>query len=80
MFENVMLWISLAAIVILQAIAVHWPPAEGVFGIGSMTFGGWGVAIGVAASVLILQEGRKLFAVLVERRRSTALSAAGRDQ
>jgi Ca2+-transporting ATPase len=80
MFDNVMLWISLTAVVILQAIAVHWPPAEGVFGIGGMSFADWGIAIGVAASVLVLEEGRKLFAVLIERLHSIALPDAGRDQ
>ena len=71
MFDNVMLWLSLAAIVILQAIAVHWPPAQATFGVGGMTFADWGIAIGVAASVLVLEEGRKFFAGLLERLHST---------
>jgi Ca2+-transporting ATPase len=80
MFDNVMLWISLAAVVILQAVAVHWPPAEGVFGIGGMSFADWGIAVGVAATVLALEEGRKLFAVLLERLQAVAFPDAGRDQ
>jgi Ca2+-transporting ATPase len=59
---------------------VHWPPAEGVFGIGGMSFADWGIAIGVAASVLALEEGRKLFAALLERLQAVAFPDAGRDQ
>jgi len=80
MFNNVMLWTSLTVVVILQAIAVHWPTAEVIFGIGGMTFVDWGIAIGVAASVLILEEGRKFFAVLLVRLRSNAVTATGQDQ
>lgn len=64
-FDNVMLWTSLTAVVLLHALAVHWPPAQAIFGIGGMTFADWGIAIGVSASVLILEEGRKLFKVLL---------------
>jgi P-type Ca2+ transporter type 2C len=73
MFDNMMLWASLTAVVTLQAIAVHWPPAEGVFGVGGMGFADWGIAISVAASVLILEEGRKLLGVLFERRDALAV-------
>ena len=44
---------------------MHWPRAQPIFGTGGMTLADWGIATGVAASVLILEEGRKLgFAVL----------------
>jgi Ca2+-transporting ATPase len=65
LFNNAMLWGSLAGLLVLQAIAVHWPLAQRIFGTGGMPPADWGIAIGVAASVLILEEGRKLaFAVL----------------
>ena len=51
-FDNAMLWASLAGIIVLQAIAVHWPPAQPIFGTGGMTLADWGIATGVAASVL----------------------------
>ncbi|HZR47321.1 MAG TPA: cation-translocating P-type ATPase C-terminal domain-containing protein, partial [Candidatus Manganitrophaceae bacterium] len=73
---NAMLWGSLAGIVGLQAVAVHWPPAQAIFGTGGMTLTDWGIATGVAASVLILEEGRKLIAMLLERLRSGALPSA----
>jgi Ca2+-transporting ATPase len=59
-FHNAMLWSSLAGVVGLQAVAVHWPPAQAIFGTGGMTLADWGIAAGVAASVLLLEEGRKL--------------------
>ncbi len=72
-FDNAMLWGSLAGVVGLQAIAVHWPPAQAIFRTGGMALADWSVATGVAASVLILEEGRKLgLAVLGRLHRSAA--------
>ena len=31
-FDNPMLWGSLAGVVVLQIVAVHWPPAQAIFG------------------------------------------------
>lgn len=67
LFNNVMLWVSLAGIIILQAVAVHWPPATQIFGTGGMTLTGWGIAVGVAASVLALEEVRKFVMLIFER-------------
>lgn len=75
--DNPMLWLSLLAVVLLQAIAVHWPPAEAVFGIGGMSYPDWVIAVGVAASILVLEEGRKLLVVLIRRLRSNASSGMG---
>lgn len=63
-FNNRMLWVSLVGIITLQVIAVHWPPAKEVFATGGMNFMDWGIATCVAASVLILEESRKLFAMV----------------
>jgi hypothetical protein len=41
-----------------------------------MALADWGIATGTAASVLILEEGRKLIAMLLERLRSGTLPAA----
>ena len=76
-FDNSMLWLSLLAVVVLQAIAVHWPPAEAVFGIGGMSYPDWVIAVGVAASILVLEEGRKLLVGLIRRLRSNASSGVG---
>jgi len=69
-FKNAMLWASLAGVVGLQAIAVHWPPAQFIFGTRPLSLGGWGIATGVAATILLLEEGRKLTVALFERLRS----------
>lgn len=74
-FDNAMLWASLAGVVALQAIAVHWPPAQAIFGIGGMGLADWGIATGVAALVLILEEGRKLAMALLARLGSRAMLA-----
>jgi P-type Ca2+ transporter type 2C len=66
-FDNKMLWISLAAVVPLQAVAVHWPPAQSVVGTTDMTAKDWGIAIAVAASILSLEEARKLLVKLLAR-------------
>jgi Ca2+-transporting ATPase len=72
-FANAMLWASLAGVMALQAIAVHWPRAQAIFGTGGMSLADWGLATGVAASVLLLEEGRKLgLAVLGRLRRGAA--------
>ena len=59
-FNNRLLWLSLACTVGLQAVAVHWPPASRIFGTTGMAWTDWGIAIGVASSVLVLDEVRKL--------------------
>lgn len=57
--ENRALWVSLAGTLILQALAVHWTPASQLFGTTGMTVYEWGVAVGVASSVLLLEEARR---------------------
>ena len=64
-FKNRMLWASLAAVLGLQILAVHWPPAQSIFGTTALTALQWTVAIGVASSVLLLEEGRKALVRLV---------------
>ncbi len=76
-FDNSMLWLSLLTVVVLQVIAVHWPPAQAVFGIGGMGYADWVIAVGVAASILILEEGRKLIIGLIRRLRSNASPGMG---
>ena len=78
LFDNAMLWGSLAGIVGLQAVAVHWPPAQAIFGTGGMALADWSVATGVAASVLILEEGRKLGLAVLGRLHRSAASAKRR--
>ncbi len=60
MFQNRKLWTALAAVVTLQAVAVHWGPAQAVFHTTALSGGDWLLAATVASSVLLLDEGRKL--------------------
>jgi P-type Ca2+ transporter type 2C len=59
-FKNRMLWTALLGTLLLQALAVHWPVASQIFGTTGMAWRDWGVAAGVASSVLLLEEARKL--------------------
>ena len=68
-FKNAMLWASLAGVVGLQVLAVHWPPAQSIFGTQSLSLGQWGIAIGTAATILLLEEARKLAVVFSLRLR-----------
>ena len=66
-FKNTMLWASLAGVIGLQVVAVHWPPAQSIFGTQSLSLGQWGIATGTAATILLLEEARKLSVVLFVR-------------
>ncbi len=58
-FANRMLWTSLLGVLALQALAVHWGPAQAIFRTVDLTTPQWLVAIAVGASVLVLEEARK---------------------
>ncbi len=60
LFDNRKLWLALAAVLVLQAIVVNWGPAQRVFDTVSLNLGDWLLATGIAASVLLLDEARKL--------------------
>ncbi len=64
-FSNGKLWLALAAVVILQVVAVHWAPAQAIFDTVDLSAQEWGVAVLVASSTLLLEEARKLFARLL---------------
>ena len=59
-FDNRMLWVSLLGVLALQAVAVHWSPAQAIFHTTALTPGDWMISTAVAASVLLLEEARKL--------------------
>jgi Ca2+-transporting ATPase len=59
-FGNRMLWVSLVAALLLQVVATQWGPATRLFGTTGMAWADWGVSAGVASSVLLLEEARKL--------------------
>jgi len=59
-FANRMLWLAIASIILLQILVIHWPPAQAIFHTTALTMLDWLIATSVAASVLILEELRKL--------------------
>ncbi len=58
-FSNRWLWGSLAGVVVLQIMAVHWEPLQDVFKTTDLSLADWGISIVVASSVLLLEEARK---------------------
>jgi P-type Ca2+ transporter type 2C len=58
-FSNGKLWLALAAVVGLQAVVVHWAPAQAIFETVDLTLAEWGLAALVASSALFLEEMRK---------------------
>jgi Ca2+-transporting ATPase len=61
-FANGKLWLALVGVMVLQVLIVHWGPAQSIFGTVDLTLDDWGLAAAIAASVLVLEEGRKLVA------------------
>lgn len=59
-FCNGKLWIALGTVGGLQALVVHWPPAQALFHTAALSAQDWGLAIAVASSILVLDEGYKL--------------------
>ncbi len=60
-FANRMLWIAIASVLLLQILVIHWSPAQAIFHTTALTQTDWLIAAGVAAFVLILEELRKFF-------------------
>ena len=60
MFTNGKLWLALSTVLALQVVAVHWPPAQAIFHTVDLSFTDWMLATGVAASILMIEELRKL--------------------
>ena len=66
-FRNGKLWLALAGVLALQALVVHWPPAQGVFGTTTLEPDDWLKAVAVASSVLLLDELRKYMVSLARK-------------
>ena len=61
-FRNGKLWLALGSVLALQVVAVHWAPAQAIFGTTDLARQDWLWAALVAASVLVLDEVRKMLA------------------
>jgi Ca2+-transporting ATPase len=68
-FSNGKLWLALAFVLVMQVLAVQWGPAQAIFDTVDLKLGDWCLAIGVASSVLFLDEGRKALMGLVRGKR-----------
>jgi Ca2+-transporting ATPase len=64
-FGNPLLWLALIGVITMQILAVHWGPAQAIFHTQALSLADWGVAVAVAASVLLLEEARKLITRLL---------------
>jgi Ca2+-transporting ATPase len=58
--RNGKLWLALLGVLLLQAVVVYWPPAQGIFSTAALAAMDWLLAALVASSVLVLDELRKL--------------------
>lgn len=65
-FSNGKLWFALLGVLALQVMAVHWPPAQAIFGTTDLTTFDWFLAAATASSVLLLDEARKLLLKLAQ--------------
>jgi len=70
---NRYLWLAIFGVLLLQILVIHWPPAQLIFHTTALTPLDWLIAAGVASSVLVFEELRKLFRFLWRRVK------AGRD-
>ena len=71
-FTNLLLWVSLAAVALLQIGVTHVGFVQDLFDTTSISFGQWLVCIAVASSVLWVEEIRKF----IQRRQPLAASVA----
>ncbi|BAO80558.1 cation transport ATPase [Serpentinimonas raichei] len=60
LFTNRWLWMSLGVVIPLQILVVHWGPLQAFFNTTDLSLHDWLLATAVAASVLVLEEARKL--------------------
>jgi len=56
---NRWLWLAIFGVVLLQILVIHWPPAQRIFHTTALTPTDWLMAVGVAGSVLVIEELRK---------------------
>jgi len=66
-FRNRTLWFALIGVVVLQVLAVQWPPAQAIFDVEALAPTDWLLATVVASSVLVLEEFRKLIRRIIWR-------------
>jgi Ca2+-transporting ATPase len=58
-FRNRRLWGALAAVAVLQVVAVEVSPLQGIFDTTGLPASAWAVAVAVALLVVVVEESRK---------------------
>lgn len=76
-FDNPMLWCSLAGVIALQVVVLHWSAAQSVFETTALGLNDWLIAFAVASSVLFLEEGRKLAVRMMQHLRKARRKRGG---
>ena len=76
-FTNRAIWVSLAAVVILQVLVVQLDALQGLFDTTDLTSGQWFLALGVGSTVLWISEIRKAVARYQLRRSAPAYQGEG---
>ena len=76
-FSNAKLWAALGMVVGLQALVVHWSPAQAIFQTTALAAQDWGLAFAVSSSILLLDEGYKLTSRLLQSCHSRLANLAG---
>ncbi|HUJ73270.1 MAG TPA: cation transporting ATPase C-terminal domain-containing protein, partial [bacterium] len=71
-FHNRTLWFSVLGVCVLQVVAVQWGPAEEIFSTVPLSLAQWGWVVAMAASIVVLEELRKLGARLLAARTAAA--------
>jgi Ca2+-transporting ATPase len=64
---NRLLWLAIFGVMLLQVLVIYWPPAQLIFHTTALTQLDWLIAVGVAATVLVFEELRKLFEMVWAR-------------
>ncbi|MGZ8222185.1 MAG: HAD-IC family P-type ATPase, partial [Methylobacter sp.] len=64
---NRWLWLAIFGVILLQILVIHWPLAQLIFHTTALTQLDWLMAVGVAATVLIFEEVRKLLRLVWAR-------------
>jgi Ca2+-transporting ATPase len=73
--RNGKLWLAVAVVAVLQVLAVHVDPVQGIFDTADLAATDWLAVIGVASTVLWVEELRKLAG-----RRGLALTSSNPHQ
>ncbi|MFA7270499.1 MAG: HAD-IC family P-type ATPase [Sterolibacterium sp.] len=63
-FGNARLWLMLLAVILIQVVVVHWGPAQALFDTRDLSLLDWSCSAAIAASVLFLEEVRKLLVAI----------------